>query len=301
MKKTLILGVILLLCLTACGAVQEDLYLGDYPVPESVSDELKAEVETAWRSTHNESIKWTFPLENSDRDYYIRYYGTFDGYVVIYWCYTNDIKQKTYLIGDQEFSHWSGIIYAYKGGKFISLQEVYEGGSLSQESLAEIARRHGDFEQIMADRQTAAAEKLKAEWPDLKPIPEKTLTKMEEAWLAWKQNTQKQPLYWAEPGIEFWRSQRMRYYGTYGECVVFGRALSSNLDTSKTQTHRVAGGLFACSRELQLYAYCDGQIYDLEDAYAAGLLSAADVAKAADYHQMYELYAEEMKEQWWAQ
>lgn len=271
------------------------LYQGELPEPEPISDELKAEVDAAWTKTFREPIKWSFPRENGDRDYYVRYYGIFDGYVVIYKCDTKAVKEVTYTVGEVEITHLSGNIFAYKDGTFLLLKTVYGDGSLSEESLAGIVERHNVYEQIMREREETVRQKIKAEWPKAEPIPADVLEKMDEAWMAQRWNDGKTPISWAEKGEMFWNDGRMRHYGTFGDCIVLGNPGWSTAELSSTP--RVAGGLFTVSNLIELYVYCDGQFYDLEDAYYEGLISAGDVAIASDYHKMYEAYADRMFEE----
>lgn len=80
------------------------------------------------------------------------YYGRYQGYDVIF--------METMLqvlsgkgIGEEEFHHnTSFVLYAYKNGEFIELEDAYEQGLISDRSLARIAKKHSKYEECIGGR-----------------------------------------------------------------------------------------------------------------------------------------------------
>ncbi len=74
-----------------------------------------------------------------------RYYGTFGGYEIVFepgqltWV-------ETQVIGGESFTYsYSFQLYAYKDWKFHKLKDVYDGGLISQDDIAEIAQIHREW------------------------------------------------------------------------------------------------------------------------------------------------------------
>jgi hypothetical protein len=76
-----------------------------------------------------------------------KYYGTYNGYVVITTNY--DDRQLASInietIGNVEFNFSSYRIIVWKNGAFYTLREVYEQGHLTQANLEEISKSFHEF------------------------------------------------------------------------------------------------------------------------------------------------------------
>ncbi|MBQ4564260.1 MAG: hypothetical protein IJA58_07245 [Lachnospiraceae bacterium] len=115
---------------------------------EGISDvtvlpaKLQKEVEDVWREKENCELRWTF--ENSS----VRYYGNFDGTVVIYQR-SNSIVGVSYDIGfaGVTVGHGSFSLHAYRDGEIVSAHEAYEKGWLTKEDARTVRLYHLLYEQ----------------------------------------------------------------------------------------------------------------------------------------------------------
>lgn len=93
---------------------------------------------------------------------------------------------------------------------------------------------------------------------------------MDAAWL--KQNGRKLP----------WNGED-GYYGTYNGAVVYLESGQLSAVTEK----EVAGETFVWPRSFVIYAYKDGEFYDLETAYEKGVLTKKNIKSIAKRHDEY--------------
>ncbi len=82
------------------------------------------------------------------------------------------------------------------------------------------------------------------------------------------------------------RARLAEYCGTYGDCTVlmFEGVL---FDLQAVRTETVGGIRFHYSDGNTLYAYRDGQILPLKEAYEQGMISRQNVRRARDVHNTY--------------
>ena len=80
----------------------------------------------------------------------------------------------------------------------------------------------------------------------------------------------------------------MRYYGTYSGYTVFFKS-GSTTDRDNTDL-TVAGQEFKYGSPFTIWAYKDGEFYDLEYAYNNGLLSRGQIRAIAKYHEKFQEY-----------
>ena len=78
----------------------------------------------------------------------------------------------------------------------------------------------------------------------------------------------------------------VRYYGTYGEVDVlfeptFGEAIT---------VQRIGGVMIQHSNTFELYAFADGKLYDLQDAFAEGLIDEEAMQTVARLHVQYDAH-----------
>ncbi len=110
-------------------------------------------------------------------------------------------------------------------------------------------------------------------------LTEEKIQEIEQAWLAsmgelpqWYIDLQGRP------------AAGIRYYGTYNGFDILFKGTAVGADTTKT----IGGVSFTYSNSFVLYAYADGVFYELEEAYADGLISQESLKAAADIHLGYE-------------
>lgn len=78
-----------------------------------------------------------------------------------------------------------------------------------------------------------------------------------------------------------------RYYGTYGDCVVYFESGPQG----ESETKWIAWRKFTYRYSFEIRVYCNGEFSTLEEAYADGLLSRKQVSLIADCHKQAESMA----------
>ena len=76
----------------------------------------------------------------------------------------------------------------------------------------------------------------------------------------------------------------IEYCGTYDDCSVLMLTTRVSVYAQALWTEEVAGSRFGYSDSNRLYAWKDGRIYTLPEAYEAGLLSEADLKTIRSLH-----------------
>lgn len=118
-------------------------------------------------------------------------------------------------------------------------------------------------------------------FPEIDPMSDELRLAVEEAFMTAKM-LNKFPG-WLTPENE---AGGLRYYGTYGDVVVAFEA--GPLDIIGKEI--IADSVFEVGSNFVLYAYHSGNIMKLMDAYAQNLISAQDVAKAAEVHKQFQMW-----------
>ena len=130
MKKYWRFLVALLVCcvLVGCGGKTEPKLL-------TLSGELQKEVETAWREIKGRDIAWD--------DHGHRYYGTYQGAVVIFEPVgIIDTVTELEVAGETFVWGYNFQIYVYKDGEICTLKNAYQYGMLTQENIKAIREYH---------------------------------------------------------------------------------------------------------------------------------------------------------------
>ena len=107
-----------------------------------LSEQEKEAIEQAWVVEHH-GLLWDSEEKQTDA---IRYYGTFDGYDIVYYIagvspYHNDHRSLPIEGISFEYDCDSNI-YGFRDGEYDFIYNLYEEGKLSRESIAEIAKIH---------------------------------------------------------------------------------------------------------------------------------------------------------------
>lgn len=94
------------------------------------------EIENAWKY----SPMGEFPCPNLSME--SCYYGTHDGYIAIF--YPGDLcMAQTRIIAGVEISYgYPFYIYLYKDGRFVEIEDAYNGGLVQRETIEAIAEYH---------------------------------------------------------------------------------------------------------------------------------------------------------------
>lgn len=115
------------------------------------------------------------------------------------------------------------------------------------------------------------------------PLSDAQKQEIEAAWLDWDG--------WNKHDLGTWHENTnkdtkdgfyVRYYGTYGDCIVLFRRPLCTMDVVSSIT--IADETFNYPYPFQLFAYRDGEFAELKDAYANGLVTAEDISQIADLH-----------------
>lgn len=113
----------------------------------------RSAIEKAWLEQEDYEMGiWFDESEESKHLGNLCYYGRYQGYDIVF--------MRTMLavisgkkIGNEEFHHSSGfVLYAYKNGEFIELEDAYAQGLISDRSLARIAKKHSKYEESIGGR-----------------------------------------------------------------------------------------------------------------------------------------------------
>ena len=147
--KIRILSIILLLVLllTAC---QSGGY--SYNGLPSISLQLKEEINTALHEQYGKDIK---SIRWEDNGYYnanIRYYGTYDGYSILFQEGALPAVESKDIAG-YVFEHYMYFsLHAYADGVFIDLKEAYQEGLVDSSDIAVVAKLHKECNDIVFGR-----------------------------------------------------------------------------------------------------------------------------------------------------
>ncbi len=128
MKKRHYILLLLLLCVvfTACGKGRTDL----------PSAALKAEMQAAWLQQTGRELPW---------DGATGCYGIYDGAVVYLSEGQADMIDEKMVAGYKFAWPSTFTIRVYKAGEFLTLEEAYEAGILTEKQVGEIAKYHDEY------------------------------------------------------------------------------------------------------------------------------------------------------------
>lgn len=148
--KIRILSILLLfvLLLTACQSPGVTAGISYNGLP-AITPELKQEIETVFRNKGMEEFYWEEVVyEDTPLMETIGYYGTYDGYSIFYARYGLGPTVVQYVyIGDVllDYDSNGGAVrfFAYKDGELIRLNEAYEKGYVTIETVQKVADLRG--------------------------------------------------------------------------------------------------------------------------------------------------------------
>lgn len=131
------LGVLLLIVslLSGCGARSES---GMVPLTTKQSEEIRNNFCALMGHDYTNS-------GNGIDDVGLRYYGTYNDYIILFRATSLDQVQIS-VIGNSQFTYGSSfVLYAYKDETFYKLGDIYEEGFLSEEDISNIAEHHAKY------------------------------------------------------------------------------------------------------------------------------------------------------------
>ena len=126
-------------------------------------------------------------------------------------------------------------------------------------------------------------------FPDIEPMPDELREKVEKVFVEntiWKDLTTEFPGWTTASSTQ--KRAGVRYYGMFGDVVILFHS-ASLLDAVETKS--IAGEKFMHFKPFDLYAYHNGVLIDLADAYDQGLISAEDISKVAQIHEQFHMWA----------
>ena len=115
---------------------------------EPLSKEKQEEVEAAWKEKKGYDLLWRETvLANGKVTSEDRYYGTFNGGVVIFHPIADNLTVGGSMeIGGQKIKFGKMFeIWIYKNNDFIEIKEAYESGLLSDDNVMAIVEYHNEF------------------------------------------------------------------------------------------------------------------------------------------------------------
>lgn len=137
--------IILVSCMTACSesGIQDSSY------SFTLSEEKKTEIQNAYfEKTGYQLGNWYDPKNPETHLGTDRYYGSYEGYEIIF-CPGVAEMLTTIKIADMEFRYGSAfVIYAYQNGVFQKLEDVYESGKITTDSIKKIFQIHKEIDEL---------------------------------------------------------------------------------------------------------------------------------------------------------
>ena len=132
-------------CMTACS--ESGIQGSSYTL--TLSDEKNAEIQNAWfKKTGHPLGIWYDPKNPETHLGSCRYYGSYDGYEIIFNPGVAEML-TTIKIAQQDFIHGSSfVIYAYQDGVFHKLEDVYESGKITADSIQKIFLIHKEIDEL---------------------------------------------------------------------------------------------------------------------------------------------------------
>lgn len=124
-----------------------DIFTLDTLAP--LSEEKRTEIESAWFDQRGTWLLWCGERILTFDVVYDRYYGTYNGGVVIYHSSATPLKHDGELaVADQKItSDLPFEMYYYANGELVDIVDAYKNGSLSNKDIADIVEYHNAFEE----------------------------------------------------------------------------------------------------------------------------------------------------------
>ena len=142
--------VILLGCFAGCQAAPEEG--AERPIENedgTLADWMVDEIERFYH-TYDKPFKF---YDTNGKKPEIRYYGTENGYVLVFEYTGQDSLGEVYVAEKYFFSASDFIIRAYKSGKFIYIKEAYEQGLISKAAIDKAWEIHQEYEHDWLQKQ----------------------------------------------------------------------------------------------------------------------------------------------------
>ena len=149
MKKVcwLLILVLLLGCFAGCDTDKEENHTEptkNEEYGEALTQSQKNDIIFAWSPTGDDMAFWGWMDDGTGLG---RYYGTESGYAIVFIPTALPIETNI-VIGEYAFSHPSGFaLMAYRQGSFTKLNDIYEQGLISDDTIRAAWEKHNEIEE----------------------------------------------------------------------------------------------------------------------------------------------------------
>ena len=242
-----------------------------------LSDEKLAELNSAYMKQYGHKFTISPPppdiseVKGGDQFHGIYCYGNFDGSIVIFSPGMLAVVTSKEIAG-HIFSYGSSFsLTCYHDGVFYPLEEAYEKGLISADEIGIAAERHRAVMEYNHFSSSYYMAIYQMKFYDISQVDG-----IEKAF-----KDKGIPFEWFDiKNSEHYRSDAIRIYGTFNGCSI----LLQMKPNTEGKTTVVAESYFHSETELNLWAYYDGVLYSLEEAYEKGYLTQRNIGVAAARH-----------------
>ncbi|MBE6916700.1 MAG: hypothetical protein E7470_02170 [Ruminococcaceae bacterium] len=245
---------------------------------EPLSEELKQEINHALILQCDTKINW----EYFDPYYGYPWYGTINNCIILRTPDPdNSFMPTSGLVEVADYSFvwsWGFGLHVYRDGEACTLKEAYEREWLTKEQIGKIYEKHNRFYEgllrIYADSHDPSA--YHPDYLSIKPIPKETKQKIDSALSA-------------QYNVNVNWDDASSYIGTINYCTILKTVKSENQAAPFHDSLTIADYAFEWHEPFNLYAYRDGEVCELKEAYEKGWLTKIQIGKIYERHN--ELFA----------
>ena len=277
----ILLATILLFVFAGCQAPYDPNVLYDEPLSEA----LKQEINHALIMQCDTKINW----EYFDPYYGSPSYGTINNCIILRTPDPdNSFMPTSGLVEVADYSFvwsWGFGLHVYRDGEACTLKEAYEREWLTKEQIGKIYEKHNRFYEGLL-RKYADSHDLSAYHPDhlsIEPIPKETKQKIDSALSA---------QYNINININ-WRDSSS-YIGAINCCRILKTVKNEGQSAPLHASLTIVDYVFEWHEPFNLYAYRDGVVCELKEAYEKGWLTKEQIRKIYERHN--ELFATQAEE-----
>ena len=255
---------------------------------EPLSKEKQKEVEDAWKKVEgNIELQWVAEDTDHWRRFGDRYYGTYNGCIVIFGIGSLDDDKIIEVAGYKITHKYVAAMWVYSNGEFYRIEVAYEKGLLSEADIAAIVEYHNKY-QAYIESITPTPEDIVFTLEPLEPLSKEKQVEIEKAWE--KEHDGTGVLQWCYAGEDSWLLWGDKYYGSYGNSIII---FYKKGNIGQSHTIEVAGETFDYYNRFEIYVYNEGVFYTIKEAYEKGILSKENIGNIAEYHKGFLVYISE--------
>lgn len=241
------------------------------PDPSSF-EARKRDIEKAWLAEKGSAVIWDSDDNADSWTYGVRYYGTYNGYDILF-CPKRGVVpcEPVYIPGASISCHVAFDIYAYRDGVFLPLLDAYQDDLISVDDARQIRDAH-----IARNREALLLDMKDCGVP---AISEEKMLELDDAFYA----QEGYRFNWCNPAAKDHTSDR--YYGTHGGYGILFTSSIGPLEMISTVT--IGDYSFKHAMQFELYAHRDGEFRPLKEIYDDGLISDQSIAEIYEAHRDY--------------